>query len=274
MNSDANSAGLFASWSMKGKVDIDLGGQVIIFSQPEATMDLFARPGGSEGHYRRRVEALLSLHAGSTADEWQAVAQELGPLFTVHPLHALFSQPELRESMDLWLKAGQDLRLMWSRIEKLTTASPDAWTQAEREEIGLQGLETAGADLDALSEDARRKLAEAYTPQEWASEAGEVVDGIGQQLNSWFRATPSRVVPLVNPETLQVELVVEQGIQALALMSVLLIRNDRSAFPRQCGRTGCTRITFMKGRRRFCSKACQEAAKSQRYRSRRAAQGE
>lgn len=96
----------------------------------------------------------------------------------------------------------------------------------------------------------------------------DLLHEIGTLLNSWFHEPHPRLTPLLHPNTLQMELVVPQGIQALLLMSVALARADMVAFPNRCARPGCRTVAFMKGRRLYCSERCQQAYKQTRYRDR------
>lgn len=101
---------------------------------------------------------------------------------------------------------------------------------------------------------------------EGQTEQSEKVDALGTQLNRQFMPRAQPIVPLVNPDTLQLELMFSTGIQALFFMSVALTREDRISFPARCGGHGCTWVSFMRGIKRYCSKACQEAEISARYR--------
>ncbi|GGM22340.1 hypothetical protein [Deinococcus aerophilus] len=169
--------------------------------------------------------------------------------------------------MSDWLKATQDLSALWEDIEALATADTEPLSLEERREIGIDRLAALGYPVETVSPAQLEAQLEAYIPRA-DTEVQNVTDRIGRRLNAWFRGQHPRVSPLLNPRTRDVEIVVEQGIQALFLMTVSLARNELGAFPRMCTRPNCTRKTFMTGRKKYCSLACQQAHKSARQRQR------
>ena len=141
--------------------------------------------------------------------------------------------------------------------------------------------------ISRLAPGTLESLLKAYMPLEAASPAVKLVDIIGDRLNDVFqdnsvlnkvsqdeseRPAHPRIVPLINPETLEVEIVVPQGLQALFLMSCILLHKSNRGFLRRCKRANCARTVFMSRRQEYCCKPCQEADKTLRARMRKRAE--
>lgn len=263
---------LFTSWGCEFDAALSTDRTQLIFT-PRRTREgrlvphnLFHKPGGHERQYESLLTAFLSLNVDSRPDTWEIVATQLGPLFHMHPLHHAAVNGTVRESQDTWLEARHDLFRLWEGFQALASLSEDSLSTQARRQAALTALVTAGADVDALSSEDLEPLIEAHMPHDWQNQRTEMLHSLGHQLNRRFMPNAQPIAPLVNPNTLQLELVFPTGIQALFFMSVALAREDRRAFPTRCSRQSCTRVSFMRGMKQYCSKACQEAEKSARYR--------
>lgn len=276
MISNAATTDLFATWTTDFDVQVDLPLRTLTFrpalkdGRSLRPRSLFARPGKGESSYQTLIGEFLSLRSESPAQAWARTAARLGPLFAHHPLHHAAVGSPLTESLEAWITARDALATVWSDIHALAMASATPLTPEERRQVGLDNLMAAGLGVpaDALPPAQLDPLLEAYMPSTTQTDQLGMLESIGAGLNRWFLDPHPRLVPLLNPTTLQVEIVVPQGIQALLLMTVALAREDMTAFPNRCARPGCTAVAFMKGRRIYCSTPCQTAHKAARYRQR------
>ena len=83
-----------------------------------------------------------------------------------------------------------------------------------------------------------------------------------------------RIAPSINPITFEVEIVVLQGLQALFLMSCILLHKSGRGFLRRCKRANCAKTVFMSRRQQYCCVPCQAADKTLRARMRKKRQGD
>lgn len=263
---------LFTTWGCEFDVTLSADRARLVFTPrrtPEGLpipRNLFHKPGGHERPYETLLTAFLSLNADSPPETWQAVAAQLGPLFAPHPFQRAMEHEVVNEPRSLWLEARDDLSKFWERFQALPKLSTTPLSLEERRAAALTAIAVQGADVDAVSPEELEPLIEAHMPHEWQTERREMMQSLGTQLNGRFMPPAPPIAPLINEETARLELVFPLGIQALFFMSVALAREDRTSFPTRCGRHGCTRVSFMRGMKRYCSKACQEAEKSARHR--------
>lgn len=272
MTSNFSPPELFTTWSTYFEVQVDRATERLIFKP--ACVDrlylrprsLFDRPGSGEGHYHKLIITLLALNPQSTDQQWQTAATELGPIIQCHPMQHAALGIDLSESMTQWLTASRELASLWEDIQNLANAPSHRLSEAERVEVAIDQLAAIGFPVEELSAAELQPHLVAYLPKRSDTELEEVHAQIGNRLNRWFRSNHPRISPLLNSSTHEIEIVVEQGIQALFLMSVALARNDLASFPRHCARPKCTRIAFMKGTKKYCSSRCQSAEKTARSR--------
>ena len=279
MTSNAPTAQLFATWTTD--FDVRLNRKTASLEFMPACVDglyrqprnLFARPGSNEHRYQVLIEELLTLKEASPNEEWERVARLLGPLFARHPLHHAVANGLIVEPLSEWLQVQRALGELWDSIERLASASSTPLSLEKRREIASGRLATMGltSPEEASSSDEYEKLLEPHMPPELDTEVHQAIADIGGSASEWFKQPHPVMVPLLNPQSLQVEIVVEMGIQALILISVSLARNNLAAFPTLCARPSCTRIAFMKGSKKYCSISCQAADKTQRARNRKKA---
>ncbi len=272
MTSNFSPPELFTTWSTHFEVRVDRAAEKLIFEPARVDgrhlrpKSLFDRPGSGESHYHKLITTMLSLNSKSTDRQWQAAAVALGPLIQRHPMQHAALGLDLSESMAQWQTASRELAALWEDVQNLASAPTQSLSEEERVEVALDRLAAAGFPVEGMSAAQLQPHLAPYLPAPSDSEAQELHARIGNRLNRWFQSKHPRISPLLNPVTHEIEIVVEQGIQALFLMSVALARNDLAAFPRKCARPRCTRIAFMKGRKRYCSIRCQEAEKTARSR--------
>ena len=287
MTSNAEITELFATLSAEFDVEVHRAEQRLVFT-PRLSSDgrpqplnLFGRPGQSQRGYGPLIEALLSLKPETSDADWKAVATLLGPLIQHDPVHHARAGGAVTEYMAQWLGASEKLRLFWEKIEALPTASRTIPTPLTTEQRREEAERRLGMDAETLARQSphdRERLLRAHSLREGTSEAFELVGAIGNGLNEVFQDDPvqpshPRIVPLINPSTFEVEIVVPQGLQALFLMSSMLLHDSRRKFLRRCRRASCGKTVFMSSRQQYCSVPCQEAEKVKRSRLKRKHQG-
>lgn len=272
---------LFATWTTDFRVRLNRQTNALEFEvQPDEhgkihIRNLFRRSGTNERQYQRLLNSFLSLTAESSAEQWEKIAAELGPLIARHPLHHVGVGNEIKEPISLWLTAQKDLAALWDDLQHLSRASDIVPIEAERREEAIRNVLIMGITPapDGSIPPEHEHLIEAYMPPATSAQQ-QLVSRIGDRLNRWFLHGHPAIKPLLNPFTLRAEIVVEQGIQALFLMSVALSREDASSFPTRCARANCTNTFFTSGKKKYCSEACQHAAKAARQRQRMKAKGQ
>lgn len=280
MDSNAETIEVFATWTSLFDVEVHRAERHLIF-RPRLTAEgtlqhrsLFGRPDQSERGYAPLIEALLSLGPDASDADWKAVATLLGPIIQHHPAHHARLDGVVTEHMEQWLGAQERLRRFWEKVDSLGTASrtiPAPLTPERRREEALDRLAIDDDTLASLPPHEVEALIQAHAPREKASEALDLIEAIGGELNEVFQDNPvqpshPRIVPLINPRTFEVEIVVPQGLQALFLMSSMLLHDSRRKFLRRCKRANCGKTVFMSNRQHYCSLPCQEAEKMRRSR--------
>ena len=300
MTSNSEPTEVFATWTARFDVEVDRAGQRLIFKPLLSNTgriqrrNLFERPDEGNQDYSHLIEALLSLEEGAPDSAWKTVAERLGPIIQHHPAHHAHADGEVTERMAQWLDARERLYQFWTMAERLagTSRIPESrLTPEQKREEAVSRLWMDDEAMSRLAPDDLERLIEAHMPPkavmpEAISPALKLVDDIGHRLNEVFqdnsvlnkvsrdkpgRPAHPRIVPLINPETFEVEIVVPQGLQALFLMSCILLHKSNRGFLRRCKRANCARTVFMSRRQDYCCQACQEADKTLRARMRKRA---
>ena len=288
MGSNSEATEIFATWTAVFDVEVDRIGQRLVF-RPALSAEgkvqlrsLFERPDEGENDYSHFIESLLSLGPDAIDGDWKAVAERLGPIFHHHPAHHALLNGEVTEQMAQWLEARERLYQFWTMTEGMAAASRATPLPTPPDQKREEATRRLGMDAELrsrLAPDELERLLEAHTPSEATSPALELADAIGNKLNEVFQDSSAhpvhpRIVPLINPTTFEVEIVVPQGLQALFLMSCILLHKSNRGFLRRCKRANCAKTVFMSRRQQYCCTPCQAADKTQRARMRKKRQSD
>ncbi len=210
------------------------------------------------------------------------MATLLGPLIQHHPAHHKQADGVVTEQMAQWLEARDRLYQFWTMTEGIAAASrslPPRLSPEQKREVSENRLAMDAESMSRLAPDDLESLLKAHMPRDATSPASKLADAIGNKLNEVFQDIPGqpqhpRIVPSINPDTFEVEIVAPQGLQALFLMSCILLHKSDRGFLRRCKRANCARTVFMSRRQQYCCTACQAADKTLRARRRKKLQGE
>ena len=285
MSSNSEATEVFATWTAMFDVEVDRIGQRLIFKPVRSAegkvqlRSLFRRPDQSEDGYGPLIEALLSLKPDASDADWKTVATLLGPLIHHHPAHHAQANSVVTEQMVQWLDVRERLHQFWTMTEGMAAASRAMPLPATPDQKRDEAVHRLGMDTESRSrlapDELERQLA-AYMPSDAISPALELADAIGNKLNEIFQDNPlqplqpshPRIAPSINPTTFEVEIVVLQGLQALFLMSCILLHKSDRGFLRRCKRANCAKTVFMSRRQQYCCTPCQAADKTLRARQR------
>ena len=282
MSSNSEATEIFATWTAVFDVEVDRIGQRLVFRPARSAegevqlRSLFRRPDQIEHGYGPLIEALLSLRPDASNAEWKTVATLLGPLIHHHPAHHAQADGVVTEQMGQWLDVRERLQQFWTMTESMAAASRATPVPVASDEKREEAIDRLGMDTESRSRvapDELERLLTAHTSRDATSPALQLADAIGNKLNEIFQDNPlqpshPRIAPSINPFTFEVEIVVLQGLQALFLMSCILLHKSDRGFLRRCKRANCAKTVFMSRRQQYCCTPCQAADKTQRARMR------